>query len=638
MLKRIMTGSTPWLTGGAWAAFPAEKDHVSFLRSQLSHYIHSIFISHFLLLWALLAVFIAVCAFFLGGHGDPLFPALTPQGASLRRPSLSRRLSLIDGIAAILLLLFVGLYVFQIFYKEDFNYYDDEVLTDFSIQGRDFPPPIWPGVGRFFPLAEQEFNLFRFVTRSPAGYHSFVAVELIVLLVVLFVLLRRFEFHYRALILIAVMLAPSFVIPFGGFVYPERNVLFWLTIILLCVQGYSESKKRIYFVACLVATHFVLYYKEMVVIFVVAFAITQLLLQLCAGNRSWHELIKENSLSLGMLAVSGIYVVLFLAAMLPQRNFSYVAGHHESLSSVLLVYVRIDWLPLILLAILLVRFGRFMFSAGQLDFIWDSLGVGALAYFFGVIALRLNSGYYMAPVDFIALLYLANLSLIWLSTPTRVRVSVVAIVFICVFLHDAAYSSFRIVERKTVITTKSELSDFLKGYLPTANNNTVELYFPYASGFRLMELSAYLTYKGFHLMGQSATLPETGPSLVIEAREKFTNNRCVDYRDYACVHMESAGTGALIVVLPDDNASMRDVELIGMDSTPLLSLKAPGISTMKWFRSLHAISPSFSTSQLPDHWLQLHVFKKISPLSISSLQQPTMAGTSGEDGLSFQAR
>ena len=188
--------------------------------------------------------------------------------------------------------------------------------------------------------------------------------------------------------------------------------------------------------------------------------------------------------------------------MLPHRNFSYINGLREPIVSVLLAYLQIDWLPLILLVVLVLRFGLFLFSNGRLDPMWDPLAVGALAYFFGVVSLRINSGYYMAPVDLFALLYLANMSLLWLSKASRLRIAVVAIVFSVVLLHDIAYSSFRMVERKGLITTKSQFADFLSSYLSAAKNRNIELFFPYSDGYRLMGLSSYLRYKGFPLRGQ----------------------------------------------------------------------------------------------------------------------------------------
>jgi hypothetical protein len=600
---------------------------------QFLSFLYELVVSHFLVVWLILLFLIVGAGILLTGSVDPPYATPSEPGNSGGRIRSPGRISFLDGASAVLLFVFVAFYVSMIFYKEDFAYYDDDMLTDFSVRGQNFSPPIWPGLGRFYPLADQEFNLLKFFTRSPAGYHSFVVVQLLILLGVLFVVLGKFKIRYRALILVSAMVAPSFIIPFTGFVYPERNVLFWLAIILLCLEGYSTTKSCVYFIGCLVATHFALYYKEVVVLFVVAYGVTRMLLELNArrrvGQLPWLEFVRESSLSLGMLAISGIYMVYFLFVMLPHRNFSYIAQHRESLSSVFLTYLQTDWLALILLAVVIVRFGRGLFSNGDLDPMWDSLGVGALAYFFGVTALRVNSGYYLAPVNFIGLLYLARVLLVWLSKPTKVRVAVVAIVFSCVLLHDVTYSSFRMVERKTLITTKSEFASFLKRYLPTANSNVVELYFPYSGGFHLMELASYLSYKGFQLDGQSSSVPGAGPRLVMEGRENFANDRCVAYRDYVCMHADTPGADALIVVLPDDIASMADVEKIGKDSTLLLSLKPPGICTKKWFRSLHAISPEFSVGQLPEHWLELDIFKNTAHATLS-FRRPTVPWTSGQ--------
>jgi len=532
-----------------------------------------------------------------------------------RRTRLHWRISPADGIAAILFLLFLIFYIAVLFYKEDFAYYDNDQLTGFSLQGKPFPPPVWPNVGRFFPLAFQEFNILRFITRSPLGYHSFAVVQLLILLCALFIILGEFRIRYRLLVLTMAILAPSFVIAFSDLIYPERNVLFWLAIMLFCLQGYSRTNGRTHFIGCLVATHFALYYKETVVLLVIAYAATRLLLQprdfRLAGFTTCRVFARENVLSIGMLVVSGIYVAFFAAVLLPQKSFSYVGEHHAALGSVLLAYLQVDWLPLVLLVVLSIRLWRFTFSNDHLDPLWDSLGVGAIAYCVGILALRLNSGYYLAPTDFIAILYLATMSAVWLSKPTKVRLSVVAIAIVCVLLQEVAYSSFRIIERKSLITTKHELADFLENYQPTANGSTLELFFPYSSGYHLMELSSYLAYRGFRVAGQDATTAN-GPSIVIEGREQFDGNRCVQYRDYACVHRETAPTGALIVVLPDDNVSMNDVEAIGENSVLLLSLNPCTFCTGEGsaFKLLHVISPEFSSRPLPEHWLQLHVFKE----------------------------
>ena len=95
------------------------------------------------------------------------------------------------------------------------------------------------------------------------------------------------------------------------------------------------------------------------------------------------------------------------------------------------------------------------------------------------------------------------------------------------------------------------------------------------------------------------------------SRENFDDSRCVNYRDYACVHTDSPAPGALIVILPDDNISMSDVQRIAKDSDLVFSANAcaPCTKPDSWFRSLHAISAEFSVKPLPEHWLRLDVYE-----------------------------
>jgi len=581
--------------------------------SHAAQHLSQLLISHFLLIWMLLLVLVPVCGLLASSLWQPILSRTSPVGESTGKLESPRPLTLADGIAAAGFAIFLILYIVVIFYKEDFAYYDNDQLTDFSLRGRNFPPPIWPDAGRFFPLGFQEFNVLALITKSLAGFHTLAVIQLVILLLAIMAVLDGFKPFHRVLILMLAMLAPSFMIPFTELIYPERNVLFWLAIMVWCLYSHSKTKASIYFIGCLIATHFALYYKETVVVFVVACAVTRILLESHAGRaagHSWRELARENSLSLGMLAVSGIYGVLFLATMLPHGNPSYLGAHRQALGSVLLAYAQTDWLPLVLFAVFIIRVQRFIFSDGELDPLWESLAVGALGYFAVVLALRLVSAYYMAPVDLIAVLYTARSSLAWLSKPTRLRVSIVAAVFTCILFQNLAYSSFRMIERKNVIAVKKQFADFLRSY--QWETNTLELFFPYASQYHLMGLSAYLRYRGFPLVGQSAPSGGAGPRLLIEGPQDFLHNRCVDYRDYACTHADRPGEGALIVVLPDDTVSMRDVENISKASALLLSIKACEVCTRdgSWFRKLHAISAEFSESQLPQHWLQLHVFKK----------------------------
>jgi len=310
-----MNGYISFWNTGILASLPALGTFVAIFQHLLVHRVSEAFASHFLVIW-----FCSLCLFIAyglsrRGAGDPVFPPASGREDSGFNHGLLSNWRLADKLSLVLLLFFTGFYIFVIFYQETFAYYDDDMLTDFSLRGINFPPPIWPGRGRFFPLAVQEFNALKFITRSPFGYHCLVVIQLVVLLAVLFVFLREFQIRYRALLLITVMVTPSFLIPFSGFVYPERNVLFWLVILLLCLQRHLRGGSRIYFVGTLVAVHFALYYKEPVVLIVAAYALTQLFISIRPArgpSRSWRKLLGENSLPVGLLAVCGVYVLCFV--------------------------------------------------------------------------------------------------------------------------------------------------------------------------------------------------------------------------------------------------------------------------------------------------------------------------------------
>lgn len=524
------------------------------------------------------------------------------------------RLARVDIVCMSLFGIFLLLYIAIILYKEDFAFFDNEMLTDYSATGRALPPPIWPLEGRFFPLGLQEFNALRFLTRSPIGYQLFAVAQLLVVLLALSFVLREFRIRYQLLVLSALILAPAVSISFMGMVYGERNVVFWLAILLFCLQRYSQTRAPGYFVDCLICAHFALYYKEIVVILISVFATCHLVLDLLGGSpesdRSKRSFLKQNALYFGLLAVCAVYVTFFLATMLPWGHSSYVAEHSQPIHSVILTYLAIDWVPWILLAVFLVRLVWWLNQRGRLDNIWDSLAAGALAYFFVILALRLISGYYLAPVDLIAFIYLARLVLVWRPTARSAHVALVATGVVCLLIHDAAYSSFRVIERKSMVIASRRFADFLQSYSHQAAGSSLDLYFPYATGHQLATLSAYLRYRGLPLAETRAANERAGPKIKIDGPGEFTGNRCMEYSAYVCFHLDSPNPGVLVVVMPDDFVRLNEVSKLARNSVVLFRLKAPEfVGDNSWLRSFYIISPEFAATGLPEHWLQLDVFQ-----------------------------
>lgn len=587
---------------------------MAFLSVLISSHLRNAVSSHFMLVWSVCLIAAVIGGIWAGGRSDFAL-AHNQRRASNERGRLWPGLEWPDLWVAGLFAIFVAFYVAVIFYKEDFAYYDDDQLTDFSVRGVAFAPPIWPSQGRFFPLAFQEFNLLRFVTRSPAGYHFLAITQLAMVLALLFLVLRDFGLRYRLLLMGAAMLAPGFCIAFSGLIYPERNILFFLAILIVCAAGYDKAKNRGYLIGCLIATQFLLYYKETTVVLIAVFALSYASLHFRSNKArarfSWAGFVSENLLSIGMVVLSAVYSVLFRIVLPALGTFSYVSQHQETFASVLRSYLVIDWVAWILLAIFLFRIARSFLMGLELDPLWDSLAAGASAYFLAILALRLISGYYLAPVDLIGLLYLARLSLHWVKAePGKLHRVAIGLALALIMLHDAAYSSFRTIERKGIISAKSQLAVFLRHYAQTENASRIELFVPYSNAYHLMILEAYLKYKGFDVVSP-ARGNRSGPEVVLESPALFAGNKCIDYREYSCVHADQAGPGALVVLMPDDNIAMSCVDDLENHEMLLFRVAAPvpRVTGSSWFRLLYAISPQFAATGAPGHWLQLHVFR-----------------------------
>ena len=577
---------------------------------------------HFLLLWGMTLV-LAIC---YGATADGRFCSRHDKShstAAHNQRSVASYTSY-DYIAAIAFLLFLALYIFLIFYKENFAYYDNDQFTDFSLRGIYFAPPIWLEAGRFFPLGFQEFNLVALFTHSAVGFHCLAVAQLIFVVVALIAVLREYSLVSRLVIVAAVMVTPSFVISFTGLIYTERNILFWMAVLLVSLYRYSRTRLRVDLVGCLVATQFVLYYKESAVLFIVGYAASRLLWEIYEARRSklsWQEAIETDILSLGMLGLSAVWGLLFVGAMLPHHRFAYLAAHHVALGSVILAYLRIDWIPFIMLTILGIRLFQCSRAKAEIDLLWEPLAVGASTYFCVILGLGLVSGYYMAPVDFIGFPYAARAVLSLFPLKARLNTAVVAVLFACLLVHNIGYSAFRVIERKSEIASRTQLAEFVRQY--AFSRGKTELFFPFATPYHLMGISSFLTYNGIPLAGQGERA-DGSARILIESDKDFPDGRCVDYREYRCAHASAPGKGALIVFLPDDNASMRDVEKQAKSSILLLSAGCElCIRYERWLKPFHSISAEFASGTLPENWQQLRIFKREQPLSPPGSIEPT---------------
>src|SRR5438128_1342052 len=159
------------------------------------------------------------------------------EGVATDLEQTRRRVWSSGAIVALLLLgVVLVCYIVVNFRWEDFAYSDNDIFTLFTLKGHDITPPIWNGEGRFFPLGHQEFNLIRHFTNTVVGYQVLPIIQLLITCYILLILVDDLNITTRAALTAFVLISPAIVVSFGGLIFPERNVVFWLVCLALSVK------------------------------------------------------------------------------------------------------------------------------------------------------------------------------------------------------------------------------------------------------------------------------------------------------------------------------------------------------------------------------------------------------------------
>src|SRR5215467_7209919 len=95
----------------------------------LLHRVVELFTTHVLTLWLFSLLIVVAFGVFLSNGRQLVFPSREDCSDS---PIKLHGFHLPDGIALTVFLIFLAFYIRLIFFKEDFAYYDDDILTDFS--------------------------------------------------------------------------------------------------------------------------------------------------------------------------------------------------------------------------------------------------------------------------------------------------------------------------------------------------------------------------------------------------------------------------------------------------------------------------------------------------------------------------
>ncbi len=577
--------------------------------------------SNFLLIWFISPIVLIAIGLFYS-YKENNFLLLNSKQNNYNQDKKTIKNKLFSTIEIIFFIVFVGIYIYLILYQEDFAYHDNSQFTSASLQGKFFDMPIWKDAGRFWPLGLQEYNIISLFSKTIFAYHLFSIIQLLITIVSIFFILEKINLTYKLSIIVLIMLTPSFVISFFGLIFPERNLIFWLAIFILCYQKFLHSKATIYFCGVLIATQFLLYYKEPIFLLIISFAFIRLILILSIHKSAYNfaqflTFIKSNWLDFSLLILSIIFFLQYLTITKDKVTSPYVSdGKNLKWLSTFFDYTSINLILGTFLVVFLIRILFLFLRKKSPDLIWDCLAIANLIYFCAYLKLNIFSWYYLALVDFFAILYLARLTyFLFLSKRQKYQIVVVIILITAILLQNIHYSAYAILSRKKSIDSKVEISKFIENYLNNSNKSeNINLLFPANSGYEVMEFSAFLNYKKFNVLIDSKPSKKKKNLLIMNITEQNTDNLCVSFRQFNCYNNDNPKLNDLIIFMPN-GVMVFDAKLKENDSFPIDKIKEFESNFMQTFHyqptfeGIEKILLFFSGDNLIDKkWLNAYIF------------------------------
>ena len=280
-------------------------------------------------------------------------------------------------------LIFVGIYIYLIFNQAEFAYYDNDQFTFFSLQDRFYHMPIWPRAGRYWPLGLQEYNIISIFNKTPLAYHSFSIFQLLVTILLCLSILPQIKLSHKIIWATLILILPSFVTSFFGLIYPERNIIFWLAILIFCLEKLERHKSLFYLCGIFIATQFLLYYKEPIFLLILGFAGSRLIIT-AFNDQLWHKVqervfgfVKDNWLNLGLIILSLVFIYLYISNIYGQVGISYASAHaRDSRLSTFINYLKASPILLIFLLVFICRIRGLILGKYRLNLMRDTLAIG----------------------------------------------------------------------------------------------------------------------------------------------------------------------------------------------------------------------------------------------------------------------
>jgi hypothetical protein len=499
-----------------------------------------------------------------------------PQGYCLDRTRLTRNSwsGIIGFWTSIILMVSFGIfYIYLILYDVDFVGGDYSHFTYFSVRDKVYPMPIWSGQGRFFPFGHQEFNLISIFSKSPIIYSVFVVIQYLAIFALSLVALQELMLVHRVLTILVLTSSPSFTISFLNIIFPERNVIFWLIIFVVAVKFFDRNRYQSSFCVALVATQVALYYKEPVFILITIFAFTRLMVKFLSKKNLLEKtqvikFIKDQWLEFSLLFLVSVFLLLYGIIIASKVKISYAETRvlKGTQFDVFTQYLQSDPFLTIFLVVFSLRIVWLLVNKKTIDLLWDALAMGAIFYFLVYVWLKIASPYYLAPVNFIGILYTS-----WIGYKItchgfrKFQLGIILTLVTILFIHSVSLSSSIVLQRKKFIDSHVQLAQFLRDYAPKKEAGIIDVYLPVSSSYWSMELSSFLDYKGIKLYPKNyhylTPLEKSKAFLRMNLPEKLKNNTCTSWMPYRCYELNHPNPDDLVIILPTQKGDISRIEL-----------------------------------------------------------------------------
>ena len=516
---------------------------------------------------------------------------------------------------SLVILILVG-YVVVALKWEDFADYDDSFFTLFTLRGRNIAPSIQYGNARFFPLGQQEFNLLRHFTSSVAGYHAVPIAQLLMVSCILFFLDYALSITARVALTAVCLILPSIVNSFTGLVFPDRNVVFWLACLVCFVNLFEKTRSTGWAVAAAISAQNMVYYKETAFLLLLGFGVGRLIFR-CrrADGEGWDYgrlRDRESRLDLCLISLGLLFLLYYVAVMIPHPlNMQYAKNYGFPWGEALLYYLRLDLLGLLFVFVALRR--AYLIWRRRLAPLplWDGLAFGGVACYAAYLYLRLCRPYYLAPVDFIAVLYVGRFVILsWNQMRLRNRIATLVLVF-AVLLQSVSLSAYYLYERENTIHAKAELADAIATQLQShLTSHSQRLFFPFSHVYPITEFASYLIHRGIRVEGEEPRANSGAANGVVIVSKAFTKDGpCVDYQSFVCHAGGSPEPGDLVIELPDDVASLTQINPYRTGGELVFAYEPqPRIPQWMYLLLSHLrVVSVYWFIELPDRWLDASV-------------------------------